>query len=679
MHIMRQFYLCVLITFLLSSIVVGCVKEVEQLPYERDPEVLHDVIFHAGWAPESKTVLQEDGSVWWSPGDKISLFTGAATNGGYMLDATIGEPSPSTDFVGMIGSGSLFSAIYPYDDRNYFDGTHFGVFHPGEQVAKEGSFANQSFISVAQSIDDNLFFRNVCGGIKISVANEGITKLYVRAMNGAIGGNLEYVLDSNGIPQFTGSGPNGGYGDLTVWAPEYGCFEPGKYYYIVLPAKTISDGLSITFYRGEDYAEWSFPKSVEIHRSVFKRLNRIDEGLKFHHDVAYDNAALLYRFLPDDIGKEALTEIEFHVKDNTITENQLSASIPVYYEKNGTKVDIYTTADYYDISRVTVQMFDGYSALTGLDLSKTVAPEPSSLYSMFRDCRSLESILFGEWDTYHVTSMEMMFCNCEKLESLNMSFMDTYNVENMHGVFGGCKLLSSIDVSGFDTSKTTNMSGMFGGCKGLLSLDISSFDTKNVTNMSGMFERCSVLSSIDLSGFNTQQVKNFEQMFMSCEALKTLDLSSFDTRNAESMNSMFYGCSGLESLDLSHFQTQKCQNMHFMFGWCTFLKELDISSFSSESLQTAELMFGSCQRLQKLDLGAFDISQANCQDIGQAIMRTSKSGAIRCITEARLVLEPTMDDALSGKVEWMTLSEDINTFNYQRDPNLYYRDSHLIP
>ena len=178
---------------------------------------------------------------------------------------------------------------------------------------------------------------------------------------------MEYVLDENGIPQFSGSGPGGSISDLTVWAPEHGTFEPGKYYYIVLPAKTITDGLTITFYKGEDHAEWSYHHSVEIHRSAFKRLEGVDKGLKF-----YENAAELYAFLPNETDKQKITVIKFHVKDDTITEHQLSASVPVYYEVDGTTVNIYTSAELFDISKVTDNMFNGYSALQELDLSKTV-------------------------------------------------------------------------------------------------------------------------------------------------------------------------------------------------------------------------------------------------------------------------------------------------------------------
>ena len=66
-----------------------CNQEIEQ---QQPQEELHDGVFHAGWAPETKTVLQEDGSVWWSSGDEISLFVGEGNNGGYKLTSTNNEP-----------------------------------------------------------------------------------------------------------------------------------------------------------------------------------------------------------------------------------------------------------------------------------------------------------------------------------------------------------------------------------------------------------------------------------------------------------------------------------------------------------------------------------------------------------------------------------------------------------
>lgn len=657
----------------LLIIVAGCVRDVvPQSPGEE----LHEVVFHAGWASETKTVLQEDGSVWWSPGDEISLFVGdGKSDGGYVMHSTNDVAAPTTDFIGDIGDGNMFSAIYPYDKQNYYDSGRFGVYFSDIQTAQDGTFAKDSFKSIAQSTDNNLFFKNVCGGIKISIANDGITQIKLSVLdNDVIAGLLEYVIDENATPIMTKKVM--GFADLLVYAPNGEAFEPNKNYYIVLPNITFQDGLKITFYRNissteYEYAYWTCSEPVEISRSTFKRLIRIDEGLRFHKD-AFGNAATLYSFLPDDIGKESITDIEFHVNNATMTDNQLSASVPVYYEKSGTKVNIYTKAELFDISEITGNMFNQFLSLKKIDLSNTVTPRAMSFFGMFNKCISLESIVFGDWDTFNVNTIERMFSGCEKLHSLDLSFMDTENIENMREAFADCNVLTSLNISSFNTSKTTNMGSLFAGCKGLTSLDVSQFDTKSVTNMSGMFSECQMLEYLDLSNFNTERVIDMSEMFYNCSSLRTIDLSSFNTLNVTGMKLMFYGCSEIESLDLSHFKTPNCKNMYFMFGWCTLLKDLNIKSFTSESLDTAELMFVACRRLQKLNMGAFDISAANCNRIGQGLMATSKGGAIRCVPETKAKLEVTLDENVTRKVTWMDLVDDINTFEYQRNPGLYY-------
>ena len=64
-------------------------------------ENLHKVVFHAGWEPETRTTHQEDGSIWWSPGDSIALFVWPENGTGfnkYGLKADCEEPSSKTDW-----------------------------------------------------------------------------------------------------------------------------------------------------------------------------------------------------------------------------------------------------------------------------------------------------------------------------------------------------------------------------------------------------------------------------------------------------------------------------------------------------------------------------------------------------------------------------------------------------
>lgn len=81
-------YISIVATIVLSIFLCGCVKEVEQ---QQPQGELHEVVFHAGWAPETKTILQEDGSIWWSPGDEISLFAVEELNEGHF--SILGAPS----------------------------------------------------------------------------------------------------------------------------------------------------------------------------------------------------------------------------------------------------------------------------------------------------------------------------------------------------------------------------------------------------------------------------------------------------------------------------------------------------------------------------------------------------------------------------------------------------------
>lgn len=167
-----------LLIFLVPSLLIGCVKEVEQQPQEE----LHEVVFHANWVPETKTVLQEDGRVWWSPGDEISLFVGDGNNGEYKLTSTNNEPSATTDFVGNIRKKTLtetYTAIYPYNETNSVTENVIVATIPSMQVAKENTFEKNLFASFAVSDDESLSFKNISSGVKFSVSNPGITKIEI--------------------------------------------------------------------------------------------------------------------------------------------------------------------------------------------------------------------------------------------------------------------------------------------------------------------------------------------------------------------------------------------------------------------------------------------------------------------------------------------------------------------
>ena len=170
-------------------------------------EVQNIVSFKATFedVPFTKNVLQSDGVILWCPGDAINLFYGVSRSA--RLEADITSPAAYANFSGALDdftpSGSdHFWAIYPYNSENVFDGSAITVTLPDEQTAVTGTFDDDLSISMACSSDYSLQFYNVCGGIKFSVANEGIKYVILKGnANEVIAGKVKVGFGSDGKPQ----------------------------------------------------------------------------------------------------------------------------------------------------------------------------------------------------------------------------------------------------------------------------------------------------------------------------------------------------------------------------------------------------------------------------------------------------------------------------------------------
>ena len=363
-----------------------------------------------------------------------------------------------------------------------------------------------------------------------------------------------------------------------------------------------------------------------------------------------------------------------------------------------------------------------YASVTSVVFDPSFAnARPYSTYCWFQMMTNLTSITgMKEYlNTSSVTNMLNMFNGCSGLTSLDVSGFNTAQVTSMSGMFRDCFGLTNLDLSGFNTDKVINMGGMFYGCSGLTSLDVSGFNTAKVTNMTYMFYNCSGLTTIYAGiGWSTDAVTYSDRMFYNCTSLvggqgtaydanhtdktyahidsgpsnpgyftegyeayacytpmnttlmfyydtqrisrsgTTYDLNTvypswytdgtyasvtsvvFDpsfanarpkttegwfhkmsnmksitgmkeylnTSAVTNMSLMFYGCSGLTSLDLSGFNTDKVEYMGSMFSGCSGLTNLDVSGFNTAQVKYMSGMFRDCSGLTSLDLSNFDTS-----------------------------------------------------------------------
>lgn len=115
---------------------------------------------------------------------------------------------------------------------------------------------------------------------------------------------------------------------------------------------------------------------------------------------------------------------------------------------------------------------------------------PPDCSEMFCDSDRICKIDFSGADLSKVTSADSMFKNCRGLESVIWGECDTKNINTMRAMFQNCWYLQNLDLSKFNTENVTDMSYMFDDCHNLVNLDLGSFDTKNVINMTNMFSEC---------------------------------------------------------------------------------------------------------------------------------------------------------------------------------------------
>ena len=277
----------------------SCTKETEVIA----PEAGKQIEFHAVWAddPGTRTVLQSDGtSVWWTPGEEINAFYGNKFSGKFTSTNTSNQELVSfqgtlTVLTGTAETGneaSAYWAVYPYDASNMCDGQSVTLTVPDVQTAKEGTFADKFFPSVATSQSLDLAFYNVCGGVRFSVSQSGIVSVTFKAVgNEPLVGKARVGFGADGVPEV--KGVTEGNSEVTVYAPDGG-FVPDKYYFAAFLPQTLSQGLSMTFKTMSHFATYSTGSNITVNRSRFGKLDEKDKDLTFvsRPDVPVESVSL---------------------------------------------------------------------------------------------------------------------------------------------------------------------------------------------------------------------------------------------------------------------------------------------------------------------------------------------------------------------------------------------------
>ena len=220
--------------------------------------------------PGVRTGVVDGGTeVFWESQEEIKVFAG--TSSAKFVSANT-DLASKADFIGpsdfSVAPGKPVVAVYPYSDDVAYDGECITMTLPSEQVACPGTFARGTNIAVAKSDTHTLQFRNVCGGLRFSVTEEGITKVIFEGLGGEmIAGKVQAAFDDAGLPVV--KSVSNGSPFITLQAPEGQTLEVGKWYYIVALPGALESGYKLCFYKNDTYAKHESSSSNTIKRSVF--------------------------------------------------------------------------------------------------------------------------------------------------------------------------------------------------------------------------------------------------------------------------------------------------------------------------------------------------------------------------------------------------------------------------
>ena len=282
---------------LLAGIVlsfIACTRQDEVLP-EQLVKTKEIIITATREKLETKTELQSGSNVYWCPGDSISLFFRNGDNGGSKFKAQNTEAVPIAEFKGTIdvvsgggessGGEYWFWGIYPYSTQNSCDGSSITTVIPHEQVGKAGTFASNTFITMARAKGLNLAFYNICTGVKFNLSRTDIKAVTFRGnKNEHIAGKVNVGWNDSGKPAIQSY--VSGRKVITVTAPEGGTFASGTDYYIIFAPTLFEEGFTMTVITNDSkQGVFYYNNSREFKRSIFVNISNLNERVNAWADV----------------------------------------------------------------------------------------------------------------------------------------------------------------------------------------------------------------------------------------------------------------------------------------------------------------------------------------------------------------------------------------------------------
>lgn len=444
-----------ILTLFITSIVVSCThfQENELQPQQSIENITseYDFIYADIAEDETKTFIRDNIEVCWHAKDAISSFCFTTYNAKYTFTGNDGDRG-GMFYGNSTGSGSSLSnfyAIYPYNaNASIKSEGKISTTLPYVQNYVEDSFGKGTNLmaAVVDSSSKSLYFRNVCGFLKLKLYGNNVTikSIVLHGNNGEkLSGTATISATYGAIPTIAMEDTAN---DTIMIYCENGVnigttADTATTFWVVLPPMTFQNGFTITAYTtdGRGFTQ-STPNEIIITRNRIQPMKAVEvTDLK---SINIPLNQIWYTSSNSEIVEPYATDV-------------FGANIISNTYENGQGVITFDG----EVTSVGNQAFNSRTSLTGITIPDGVTSIGSSAFS---SCKSLPSITIHD----NITSIGgYAFDCCSSLTSITISNSIT-SIEDY--TFRGCSF-ASITIP---NSVTTIGEGTFDSCTLLTSITL---------------------------------------------------------------------------------------------------------------------------------------------------------------------------------------------------------------
>lgn len=207
--------------------------------------------------PDTRVFADADYHVLWNADDRISIFKYDNINTEYRFDGNDGDKNGTFSVVGEPSSSSAsdsFSsvyAVYPYSASTSREGEEIlTVDFPAEQIWADMSFGREANILVSAGNDNNLYFRNAGGVLRLKIYGTGaVASIVLKGNEGELlAGRATITMEAGGVPSVNMA--QGASETLTLICSEPVLLDsdierPSEFWFVIPPV-SFSSGITVS-------------------------------------------------------------------------------------------------------------------------------------------------------------------------------------------------------------------------------------------------------------------------------------------------------------------------------------------------------------------------------------------------------------------------------------------------